>query len=220
MARQSARYCYGIFIFFVSYFIVIAYFQSLHHRRAIEASLASSPFRSSTAELEDGAYPVEPGGEIREGKASPLRSNGGENDLDIPAEQTRPSSSVAGPQPLSHDAQSWNKEKTASSGDQGRGWEWDGNISRNPKSAAEIPEDGFDNHGSEGDPVGQKGGGLRPLSGPVVGEGLRPLEGIEAEAEKNEEEVSGGNVGIDGGENSARGGTYGGAGAGAAVSTL
>lgn len=217
MARQSARYCYGILIFFVSYFIVIAYFQSLHHRRAIEASLASSSsLRSSAAEPGDVVYPVEPGGEIREGKASPLRSNGGKNNLDI---ATRPSSSVAGPQPLTHDPQPWNKETTALPGDQERGWEWNGDRHWNPITV-EIPEDGFDNHGSQGDQAGLNGGGLRPLSGPVVGEGLRPLEGIEAEAEKNGYKVSGGNVGIDGDESSERGGTYGGAGAGAAVSPL
>lgn len=180
---------------------------------------SSSSLRSSEVKPGDAVYPVEPGGEIREGKALPLRSNGGKNDLDIAAEQMKPSSSAAGPQPLTHDPQSRNKVTTASSGDRERGWEWNGDRHWNPKTA-ETPENSFDNHGSEGDQAGQNGGGLRPLSGPVVGEGLRPLEGIEAEVEKNEDKVSGGNVGIDGDENSEPSGTYGGAGAGAAVSAL
>ena len=124
MTRHLARY--GILIFFLSYFIVITYFQSVHHRRAIQAASAPS-LTELTAANEAAAISSFSGFKIRQEKTPALPSNGGQNSFDAPAERPRsssaevPSAEVPGyqdaiPHLLSPDPQSWNVGATVKQG--------------------------------------------------------------------------------------------------------
>ena len=180
MTRHLARY--GILIFFLSSFIVITYFQSVHHRRAIQAASAPSS-TELTAANEAAAISPFSGHEIRQEKTPALSSNGGQSSFDAPAERPRsssaevpsaevPASQDVIPQLLSPDPQSWNV-------------------------GAAVKQGGT--HGSGGDQVVEEGG-LRPLRD-VVGdswenpphqtvavEGLRPLAEFEGAAEGHNKE--------------------------------